>query len=34
MLNDPDVFEQDGDPTSKEAMLELVEVAFGVGIFD
>ena len=34
MINDPEVFEQDGEPTSKEALLELVEVSFGVGVFD
>jgi len=34
MVNDPEVFEQDGEPASKESLLELVEVAFGVGVFD
>jgi Cft2 family RNA processing exonuclease len=32
MINDPEVFEQDGEPTNKEDMLELVEVAFGTGL--
>lgn len=29
MVNDPEVFEQEGDPATKEGMLELVEVSFG-----
>lgn len=29
MINDPEVFEQDGVPATKEGMLELVEVSFG-----
>lgn len=29
MVNDPEVFEQDGDEATKEGMLELVEVSFG-----
>ncbi len=29
MVNDPEVFEQDGDAATKEGMLELVEVSFG-----
>jgi hypothetical protein len=34
MINDPEVFEQDGEPTTRQEMLELVEVAFGVGLPD
>ncbi|MCJ7556687.1 MAG: hypothetical protein MUP90_07210 [Gammaproteobacteria bacterium] len=30
MVNDPEVFEQDGEPASKESLLELVSVAFGM----
>lgn len=29
MINDPEIFEQDGVPATKEGMLELVEVSFG-----
>jgi chaperonin cofactor prefoldin len=29
MVNDPEVFEQDGDEATKEGMLELLEVSFG-----
>lgn len=29
MVNDPEVFEQDGEPATKESLLELVSVAFG-----
>jgi len=32
MVNDPEVFEQDGDAATKEGMLELVEVSFGAGV--
>lgn len=32
MVNDPEVFEQDGDAATKEGMLELVEVSFGADV--
>lgn len=34
MVNDPEVFEQDGEPASKPSLLELVSVAFALEIPD
>ena len=34
MVNDPEVFEQDGEPASKTSLLELVSVAFALEIPD